>query len=310
MRYYRKVIRIRATDSPNVRLGLEQMARGVHPTGHTIVPGVLGWDEYVTRRATWDKIRQCIGLDAEFYAGAELLLFPPEWLGRARQYAQALRGRSRQAKAIGIDPAEGGDKTSMAAIDELGLIELVSRQTPDTDVIPREALAFMQKHNVPPERVVFDRGGGGKQAADYLRARGCQVRTVAFGESLMLDPKRGLTQLEVKLDNREERYAYVNRRAEMYHALSLLVDPSRDPLAFGLPEQHCELFKQLSPIPKEYDEEGRLKLRPKNRKPGQEETRHKTLVELIGHSPDEADALVLAVHGMLHKVHRSVAGVA
>src|SRR3972149_2557666 len=78
---------------------------------------------------------ECIGLDAEFYEGAEVLLFPPEWLNLAENRADAIEKMQRQAKAIGIDPAEGGDQTAIAVVDELGLIELSSRQTPDTSVI-------------------------------------------------------------------------------------------------------------------------------------------------------------------------------
>jgi hypothetical protein len=36
----------------------------------------------------------------------------------------------------------------MCAGDELGIIELVSKKTPDTSVIVGEALAFMRKHNI------------------------------------------------------------------------------------------------------------------------------------------------------------------
>ena len=92
MRYYRKIIKIRAEDSPNVRLALEQQRLGIIPTNEILVPGVLTWTECCKRRATWDAIRQCIGLDAEFYEGAELLLFPPEWLNRAEQLAARIKG--------------------------------------------------------------------------------------------------------------------------------------------------------------------------------------------------------------------------
>jgi len=60
-----------------------------------------------------------------------------------------------------------------------------------------------------------------------------------------------------------------------------------------------------------WDKEGRRRMRAKNRvgKEG-EERGEKTLVELIGHSPDEADAVVLACHAMLHRAPVSRAGVA
>src|SRR5205823_573616 len=85
----------------------------------------------------------------------------------------------------------GGDKTAMAAVDELGLIEMVSQRTPDTSVVTGSAVAFVRRHNVPPEKWFFDRGGGGKEHADRLRSQGWPVPTVAFGEAVSPMPRRG-----------------------------------------------------------------------------------------------------------------------
>src|SRR5512139_1552811 len=130
VRYYRKVIRIRGEDSPNVRHALAQRRAGLPITGEVIVPGVLPWNDYVKRRQLWDPIRQCIGIDGIFYEGAEVLLFPPAWLNASEALADALKHSKRFPEAIGIDPAEGGDKTSMTCIDRYGVIEIVSKQTP------------------------------------------------------------------------------------------------------------------------------------------------------------------------------------
>lgn len=315
--FHRRVIRIKAEDSPNVRLAQAQIKAGQEPTGEVIVPGVKSWPEYVKNRKLWDKIRQCIGLDAEFYEGAEVLLYPPDWLNRAETIAAGLH-RNRQAKAIGIDPAEGGDSTAMAAVDELGLIELVSKKTPDTAIITSEALAFMTRHGVPPEMTMFDRGGGGKQHADRLRQQGYNVRTVAFGESSKPERKRGgITPLDTAIKQDETRYIYKNRRAEMYGRLRIRLDPSNERYAvpsqslaigWGIPAEYTELRRQLSPIPLAYDEEGRLELPPKHRK-NPNDTRT-TLTELIGCSPDEADAVVIGLYCMETKGARRIAGVA
>lgn len=316
-RYYRKVIQIKAEDSPNVKYGLIQRAKGITPTGDVLIPGVLPWRDYVKRRSTWDKVLQCIGLDAEFWEGADTLLYPPDWLNRAEAIARLLEGRPRKARAIGIDPAEGGDKTAMAAVDEWGLIELVSKKTPDTSIITGEALAFMRKHGVDATNVGFDRGGGGKEHADRLRAQGYHVRTVAFGESIVMEPKRGLRTFVERKDSYEERYAYKNRRAEMYGSLRSLLDPGReldptleknDPRGFGLPARYNELRRQLAPIPLLYDGEGRMVMPPKNKKDANDE--RVTLSDIIGCSPDEADALVLAIHCMLYKAPKQKAGAA
>lgn len=326
----RRVIRITALDSPNVRLALAEQERGLQPSGREVVPGVLSWAEYQYRRATWDPIRQTIGLDAQFYVGKEVMLYPNEWLERAARLDEALRGRVRKARAIGIDPAEGGDKTAMCAVDEFGVIELTSKRTPDTSVVVHEAIAFLRRHGVDPEDVVFDRGGGGKQHADRLRSmrsnqapRGYNVRTVAFGESLVLEPKRGLRRFDERKEIYEEKYEYVNRRAQMYHEVRQLIDPANDRLGqveFGrivlgrlggevgwaISRGMEELRRQMGPIPLLYDEEGRIRMLPKRRKDPEQDV--KTLEELIGCSPDELDALVLAVHGMVHKGQRQKAG--
>lgn len=312
-RYFRKVIRIKAEDSPNVRYAQAQLSRGLRPTNEVLVPGVLEYPEYRRRRRTWDKVRQCIGLDAEFYEGSELLLFPPDWLNRCEEWADYLKREKthRVAKAMGVDPAEGGDKTSMTVIDELGIIDRISRKTPDTSDIPNEALALMLKYNIPPHRVGFDQGGGGKQAADTLRRKGYPVRTIPFGAAIASEPRRGILRLAERKEIYEERYVYKNRRAQMYGDLSELLDPSlwEEGEGFGIPREFPEFRQQLAPIPKTYDGEGRLELPPKNRRGlDPENSKKKTLVEIIGHSPDEVDSLVLAVHVMLYSTKTYTAG--
>jgi hypothetical protein len=302
-RYYRRVVRVTAEDSPNVRLARAQLAAGQEPTGEILVPGVLPWADYCKRRATWDAVRQCVSLDALFWEGADVLMFPPDWLDRAEAYAEQAP-RDRRARAVGIDPGEGGSDTAMSAVDEHGVVELASRKTPDTSVVVPEAVAFMLKHGCRAEDVVFDRGGGGKQHADRMRAMGYPVRTVAFGESYVLEPQRGLVTLPQKLEHREVRYAYRTRRSQMYGELRELLDPANG-RSFGLPARYRELRRQLSLIPLTRDSEGRLELLPKHRR---KDSTKRTLVDIIGCSPDEADATVLAVHGMLHKKHRARAG--
>lgn len=304
--FYRKILRIRAEDSPNVKLGLEEERLWGAATGRVILPGVLPYDEYRKRRDTWDAVRQSIGLDAEFWEGAETLLYPPMWLNAAEAAADELaRARTpRIAKAIGIDPAEGGDKTSMAACDEYGLIEVVARKTPNTNVIHAEAIAFGRRHNVRPEDWVFDRGGGGQQHADRLRGMGFNVRTVAFGEPVTPPLRRHTPGLTQRDHEAEERYAYLNRRAEMYGTLRLKLDTALSERVFALPAKYTELRRQLSLMPLRYDAEGRMYLPPKRKKHGSESTQE-TLEEILGCSPDEADALVLAVYGVFCKSQKS-----
>lgn len=333
MALYRKVLKIKGENSPNVRLALAQLRAGKEPTGEMVVPGVLPWADYVKRRQTWDKVKQCIGLDAEFYEGAELLLYPADWLDRAERMAAnagALHGWSRPGKAIGVDPAEGGDKTAFAVVDDYGLVKLLSYPTVDTSVIIRQVINLMQKYNVRPERTFFDRGGGGKEHADYLRAMGYKVRTVAFGEVVAPEPTQGVQSFKKRREAVEERYPYKNRRAEMYGRLRErlrpvysgisngedgLLDPTRlkddhgAPLGFGIPAEYTELRRQLALMPLRYDQHGRMYLPPKTRKSKMTQS-EKSLEEIIGHSPDEADALVIALHALESEVTRAKVGAA
>jgi hypothetical protein len=304
---FRKVISIPAASSPNVRRALRQIARGQVPDHVIETPGVLSYAEYRTRLQTWDKIRVCVGLMAQFYEGGELLLFPPEVLDHANRLARSLRGTKRHAKAVGIDTGEGAADTAFAAVDELGLIELWSYPTPDTNRIFGDALAFIKRHNVEPSRVCIDRGGGGVQLADRLRAAGLDVRTVAFGGTVAPEPRRRQPNIKTRIEEKEERYVYVNVRSQLFGELSELLDPSGERGGWAIPEEYSELRRQLAPIPRTYDGEGRLYLLPKNKKDAS--GRGRTLSELIGCSPDQADACALAAHGLLHERKRVVLGV-
>ncbi len=103
-------------------------------------------------------------------------------------------------------------------------------------------------------------------------------------------------------EQRERQYEYVNMRAEMYGELRQLLDPCGK----GFSIRDPEIRRQLSPIPLLYDGEGRMRLLPKNPRGAKKD--EECLAKLIGCSPDETDALVLAVHGMLHKGRVATAG--
>ena len=329
--YHRRVIKITAEDSPNVRRALDEMNcatweeyvakkaanPALKPSNVRLVPGVMSWDSYKFARENWDAERQCWGLDGMFYEGAEVMLFPALVLTYAARYARWLdrNAPNRKAKAMGIDPGEGAEDTTWSIVDESGLIHQEGEKTPDTSVIRGKTLHLADRYQLAPEQIMFDRGGGGYQIANDMRADGYPVRTVGFGESPTLELKRGITRLEERKESKEEQYAYMNRRAEMYGGLSLFCElrghgaeakPVRGD-GFGIPGKYEELHRQLSLIPKTYDKEGRLKLPPKNKNTANSNER--TLTEILGHSPNDADSLVIALHCLLHKARRSRAGV-
>jgi hypothetical protein len=294
--FVRKTFRIKAEDSPNVQRALELKSRGLPIDNKIIVRGILDYDDYVERRSTWDPIRQCQGLDGEFYEGAENLLFPPSWLNRAEEKSRSRPyWKTRRAdliRSMGIDTAEGGDSTVWVIADALGMIFLLSKKTKDTSIIAGETLRLMREYEVEPENVMFDRGGGGKQHADYLRQQGYDVRTVSFGETVDDNiPSRADDEVKDK-DQKERKRIYKNRRAEMYHSLSMSLDPDLNPDGFAISEKSVELRRQLAPLPKKYDNEGVMYMIPKD-KPN-ETYKGPTIKQLLGCSPDEADALVMA----------------
>jgi hypothetical protein len=191
-------------------------------------------------------------------------------------------------------------------VDELGIIELVAKKTSDTSVITGDTIAIGRRHNIASENWIFDRGGGGKQHADRLRANGFRPRTVGFGEAPSEEVKRSIVRspYQQRVDTREDRYAYKNKRCEMFGETSNLFDPNFNPRGFGVPGHYRELIRQLSLFPRKYDGEGRMVLPSKNR--ASADSTVLTLTDIMGHSPDESDAFVLAVHGMLHKSTHSV----
>lgn len=297
--YHRKVFRIRAQDSPNVKLALKEIREGKEPSGTILIPGVVDYETYIFRRATWPAVRQSIGLDALFWEGAETLFYPPAWLDEAERRHDLITA-PRKPTHIGCDPAEGGDFSCWVTVDELGVVDVLKKQTADTTEIVDITIDLIRQTGVQPKNVYFDRGGGGKAHADRLRREGYDVRTVAFGEAVKQEyvshMKKSKRQRE---EEQEETYTYKNRRAEMYGLLRDRISPfSHRP--FAIPSRFTELRRQLSLMPLLYDGEGRVYLPPKN-KPNRN-AKVTTLQQILGCSPDEADALVLANYGASKKV--------
>lgn len=294
--YYRKVIQIKAERSPNVRLAEAEIALGKKPSHREVVPGVMSYKEYRRRRATWDPHKQSVGLDAEFYEGEDIKMYPMDWLEGAHAQSETLYMNkvNRHIESIGVDVAEGGDSTVWTTGDKHGIVDQISKKTKNTSDIFGTTVSLIENTGVDPRNVVFDLGGGGKEHVDYLNDRGYPVRGVYFGSAPTPDP-------DSHDASKTSKGGYKNRRAEMYGLLRNRIKPGPDKEVFGIPRELEELTTQLKPIPLWYDSEGRIYLPPKN-KPNQGYT-GVTLVQLIGHSPDEADSCVLMVYGLEYPVY-------
>lgn len=309
---YRKIIRVRADDSPNVAAGKRWQAEG--RPGHVpqIVPGIISWQQYLERRANWPPQEQRMRLDAEFPGDGNEKLFPDDWLDIAMRLGRAVannnaertkKKRTGRPYAMGIDVSfGGGDKTVWTVVGKYGVRYVEARDTPDTTEISGRTIRLMKRFGIADYAVAFDSGGGGKQIADAMRGRGLEgVVDIGFGEAP---------------DNRKE---YRNRRSELYGELRKALMPKFDeagnltamlgamlqrPPERWLPRWHCfsipddlgDLVRDLSVLPLSYDEEGRLRLPPKDRKSSKVTNRtEKTVRELLGgRSPDYGDSCVLA----------------
>lgn len=302
-KFFRKVIRIKAERSPNIRLALQEQQLGKKPSLREVIPGVMSWQEYQYRRSTWDEMKQCIGLDAEFYEGKEIKLYPPDILNACMARHEVIKSQQRKPTTLGVDPGEGGDSTVWTLADELGIIDQISLKTPDTSVIPGRTIALINDHGIDPRRVLFDTGGGGKEHVDLIRSHGYDVKAIAFGGSPTSPDQYALFKRmpEHTRADVEQRQEYKNRRAEMYGEMAKILRGTHPTgvgsSGFAIPGKLEELIRQLDKFPKLYDGEGRMYLPPKN-KPTPNYT-GQTLSSMIGHSPDEADSAALAVFALV-----------
>ena len=296
-----------------MRLALAEIAAGKDPTYRNLVPGVLSYREYERRLRLWDEVRKKIGLDGEFDETAVTLMFPPGWMDEAQLVGDrlGLNRRPTGRVAMGLDSAQGGDNASWCIGDGLGMLDLVSMKTPDTSVIIPKTIELMQQWGIDSEDVCLDHGGGGKEHGDRLREMGYRgVRIISFGAG-PTDPNlyRRMKTSDEKRDERETKYRYKNRRAEIYGLARNMLNPVLNEQVYGMPtvlmertrsDGHVGLRGQLAPVPLLYDGDGRMFLPPKNPPSDPARRAHvnreKSLSEIIGCSPDESDAFGLMIY--------------
>lgn len=291
--YSKKIIRIKAEDSPNVIVNQMLQDRGYDPTDEVVIPGVKKYSKYIQQRAELDPMDAAVILDATFYAGKEVKLFYKKILQEAVRRNRELKQR-KKALSLGCDPGEGGDNTCICVGDFDGLINMHSEKTPDTSDIADIIITMGNRYSVPSDKWLIDRGGGGKQISDALRKRGYYCRTIGFGESATRI-NMGRLSFPTRVNQHEDKTYYKNRRTQMYFEAREMLTREQ---GYGIPEVYTELIRQLSLIPKLRGSEGEMAIPPKNKR--NEKDKSRTLIDIIGNSPDESDAFVLMIHGLLH----------
>lgn len=305
-----KVVRVSAEMSPNVVAAKRCLELGRPLPKRTPVPGLLSYEEYLNRRATYPPWQARPSLDGLFNDESTAKLFPKEALDFGQSLFHRLQAGAPDRRespyrwlrwwgwpfGIGVDCAMGGgDLSAWAIYGRFGCVHVETLDTPNTRAIKRQTLSLMRHWRIQPEWVCFDRAIG-KGIADELREEGREVNDAGFGESALDSGKYPNMRVELYGDLAEamaKAFDQAGRLHGRYEKL-LTVAPSewrklKKARPVALPPD-ADLRQELFVLPRARDGRDRLTLPPKDG------TKSKLGVKqmLGGRSPDRADALVLA----------------
>ena len=165
-------------------------------------------------------------------------------------------------RKLGIDCAgSGGDNNEFVVVDDVSILEKVTIQIADTYQLYNIANDLIKKYDI--RRVNIDcTGGFGNGIAD------------------MINHKNNIAVNRINFAQKPNSDIYLNARAEMYFNL---VDKIKE----GFYIDDLEIKEELQFTTYNINGTGKTLLCPKN-----------TIKEMIGRSPDSADALALALYDM------------
>lgn len=165
-------------------------------------------------------------------------------------------------RKLGIDCAgSGGDNNEFVVVDDVSILEKVTIQIADTYQLYNIANDLIKKYDI--RRVNIDcTGGFGNGIAD------------------MINHKNNIAVNRINFAQKPNNDIYLNARAEMYFNL---VDKIKE----GFYIDDLEIKEELQFTTYNINGTGKTLLCPKN-----------TIKEMIGRSPDSADALALALYDM------------
>lgn len=268
-----RCFKIAASDVPNVR------------EGEVEVPGLITQDGI-------DRFRREYGeesafftsrVHAEFPEESEDSLFRREWLDRAAElYREETQDpvSGNEEPVAALDPARHGPDASVLAIRRGRMVEefVVWDDQVDTPDLADRVAAELQARGIRPDtgnqaavvgpgsqsaygQVVVDESGLGGGALDMLERAGFKTTGFNGGRSA------------------QDSGRFFDRRAESFWRLRRKLENER----LALPDDE-ELFRELLTTRWRLTPKGQVRIEPKEQ-----------LKNRLGHSPDRADALAMAV---------------
>jgi len=187
-----------------------------------------------------------------------------------------------------IDVARFGDDSTVFALwDGLELIKVEKYSKQDTQETIRRARDFASANRVPYSNILIDADGIGGSVVDGMPG----VRSFIA----LARPVPTPTEIRGKLSRIEShlvpKTVYANLKAQCAFKLAELINEHQ--IAFRVPEYRGVIIEELTALlkQKDKDEEGRLKIVPKDE-----------VKTAIGHSPDLGDTIIYRVWFELNKL--------
>lgn len=223
-----------------------------------------------------EEMRDAYGEDSPIFVSRVLGQFPAE--GENTLIPQRLLEMNAERRLqnhsdlhLGVDIARFGSDSNVAILLRgREVAELTSWRGIDTMATVGRIQYLIRKHDVDPRNVHVDVIGVGAGVVDRLRELDVHVDGVGFGDGPAGDWRRVCGP----------KAQFKNRRAELYWVLRQLLRQK----GLVIPRRFGALWEQLTQIRYFVDPRDRIAIEKKD-----------DLKERLGRSPDEADALTLAL---------------
>ncbi|MCA9003673.1 MAG: hypothetical protein KDA70_00260 [Planctomycetaceae bacterium] len=320
-------VKEKCLEQPVAPIGGIKIAENYYPHGSPIaaedfervqprIPGQTCYDEFMALLNDADPlVRNVYALGKFPDQDPDKQVILPDWLIapvkfwtrwnrlnlRAREYshnfALKLLEQILPVESFGLDVAASrfGDTSVLAVGGRYGIRAIHECQFSDTQQTMSWVLETAFSYGVDLEQgivpIAIDWGGGyGNAVGDPLKKRNVNVIEIHGNASSSLDSKK-----------------YANKRAELYGEAARRLDPAGDfrMMPFALPDNQRLKAELVAPekIYAGHDGE-KFYITPKGRRGSDENYNGKTLHEILGRSPDRADALVYCLYALRNQRRR------